>query len=202
MLERHGRYSAGVIIDLSHFNAKPDFELAKNAGVLAVIHKATQGTAFVDPAYESHREAAGDLPWGAYHFGDGTDGVAQADFFLGKIGTTPTLALDFERNPSGPSMTLDQARAFVARVQEVTGRWPGLYGGNYLKLLLGAAKDPVLGSCWLWLAQYGSTAVVPVTWTSWTMWQYTSTAMVAGIGRCDCSRFNGTAAELKEFFTR
>jgi lysozyme len=193
-----------AIIDLSHFNANPDFALAKTSGVLAVIHKASQGATFADPAYTARHDAAAGLLWGAYHFGDATDGAVQADFFLLKTGPArpAMLALDFEQNPDGPSMTLDQARSFVTRVQAVTGRWPGLYGGAYLKQLLGQAKDPVLGNCRLWLAQYGETAVVPPNWTAWTMWQYTGSATVAGIGRCDRSRFNGSAAELAEFFTR
>jgi lysozyme len=195
-----------AIIDLSHFNVNPNFAVAKSAGILGVIHKATQGTAFTDPAYTLHRDAAlaAGLWWGAYHFGDGTDGIAQADFFLDATGPArpAVLALDFEANPDGPSMTLDQARAFVTRVQAVTGRWPGLYGGAYLDQLLGGVKDPVLNNCWLWLAQYAATAVTPVNWTRWTMWQYTGSATVAGIGQCDRSRFNGTAAELEAFFTR
>ncbi len=186
-------------IDLSHFNSNPDFTLAKCAGILGVIHKATQGTAFIDPAYQAHRQAAASagLWWGAYHFGDGTDAIAQADFFLEKAGPLPVLALDFEQN-----MTLDQARTFVTRIHAVTGRWPGLYGGDYLKQLLGSDKDPVLANCWLWLAQYEETAVVPSNWTAWTLWQYTGSATVAGIGQCDRSRFNGSVAELQEFFTQ
>ena len=202
-------YSACVtdaIIDLSHFNINPNFAAAKSAGILGVIHKATQGTAFTDPAYALHREAAlaAGLWWGAYHFGDGTDGAAQADYFLNATGPTrpALLALDFEPNPEGPSMTLDQARDFVTRVQAVTARWPGLYGGAYVKQLMGNAQDPVLGNCWLWLAEYGATAVTPATWSAWTLWQYTSSAMVGGIGRCDRSRFNGSVVELQAFFTR
>jgi lysozyme len=195
-----------AIIDLSHFNTSPNFTLAKKAGIRGVIHKTTQGAAFVDPMYRVHRHAAlaAGLLWGAYHFGDGTDGAAQADFFLDATGPPRPgiLVLDFEANPEGPSMTLDQARAFVARVQAVTGRWPGLYGGAYLKQLLGDASDPVLGKCWMWLAQYGESAVPPPNWTSWTLWQYTGSATVAGIGKCDRSRFNASAADLETFFTR
>jgi lysozyme len=194
-----------AIIDLSHFNLNPNFAVAKTAGILGVIHKATQGTGFTDPAYTPHRDAAqaAGLWWGAYHFGDGTDGAAQADFFLGVTGPVrpAVLALDFEANPEGPSMTLDQARAFVMRVQALTGRWPGLYGGAYLDQLLGSVKDPVLTNCWLWLAQYAATAVTLANWTTWTLWQYTSSATPPGIGQCDRSRFNGTVAELEAFFT-
>jgi lysozyme len=202
-------YSSGVtdaIIDLSHFNPNPNFALATITGVRGVIHKATQGVTFVDPAYAQHHNAAASagLYWGAYHFGDGTDGFAQANFFLERIGPAhpAVLALDFEQNPGGPSMTLDRARAFVTQIQAVTGRWPGLYGGAYLKQMLGDAKDPVLGNCWFWLAQYTQAATVPANWTAWTLWQYTNIATVAGIGPCDRSRFNGSTADLQAFFTR
>jgi lysozyme len=199
-----------AIIDLSHFNVNPDFQKAKNDGILAVIHKATQGTGFADSAYATRRGAAraAGLLWGAYHFGTGTDGVAQADFFLAKTGGDPEtlLVLDFEQNMSGPSMTLDQASGFVTRVQSVTGRFPGLYAGSFLKDALGAARDPILANCWFWLAQYKAPPVVPPNWPTWTLWQYTDGKTgpdprpVAGIGRCDREKFQGTADELVRFW--
>jgi lysozyme len=191
-----------AIIDLSHFNQNLDFDQASGDGILGVIHKATQGTTRVDPLYIAHRDAALDagMLWGAYHFGTGADGLEQAEFFLNTVGPDPDvlLVLDFEANPQGPSITLEEARAFVTHIQSVTGRWPGLYAGAYLKQLLGTSTDPVLGNCWFWLAQYGPTAVVPPNWATWTMWQYTDGAAgmephtVAGIGRCDRDKFNGT----------
>jgi len=194
----------GAIIDLSHYNPNPDFALARSAGIMAVIHKATEGTSFVDPAYSSrHVSATGaGLLWGAYHFGTCADGTEQARFFLEKTepDASVLVALDCETNPSGPSMTLPQARDFVTYIQSVTGRWPGLYGGDYLKQLLDGAKDPVLAQCWLWLAQYGSSAVVPPNWNDLTLWQYTDAAEVPGIGRCDCSRFRGSEQELIAFW--
>src|SRR5947208_2529441 len=108
-----------AVIDLSHFNVNPDFKKAKADGILGVIHKVTQGLGFVDNRYMEHRNAARaeGLLWGAYHFGAGGDGIAQADFFLQKVGPDRDvlLVLDFERNttPGGSNMTLDQARAFV-----------------------------------------------------------------------------------------
>jgi lysozyme len=148
------------------------------------------------------------LFWGAYHFGVGADGVAQADFFVNTVkpDDTTLLVLDFEANAQGPSMNLEEARAFITHLHEVTGRWPGLYGGHYLKELLGTASDPVLNQCWLWLSQYGPTPVIPANWQRWTMWQYTDGAVgptpheVDGIGRCDRDMFNGTAAELTAFW--
>jgi lysozyme len=196
--------STGAILDLSHFNPNPDFALARSAGIVAVIHKATEGASFVDPAYSSRRGLAtgAGLLWGAYHFGTCADGTEQARFFLEKTepDASVLVALDCETNPTGASMTLPQARDFVTCIQSVTGRWPGLYGGDYLKQLLAGNKDRVLAQCWLWLAQYGSSAVVPPTWDSWIMWQYTDAAQVPGIGPCDCSRFRGSEQELIAFW--
>ena len=138
--------------------------------------------------------------WGAYHFATGSDGIKQADNFLNvvKPDNNTLLVLDFEPNPTGPSMDLVEAHAFVSHVQQATGRYPGFYSGHYIKQLLGGTKDSVLANCWFWLAQYGPTAVVPPTWDTWTMWQYTDGNMgstphdVDGIGSCDRDKFNGT----------
>jgi lysozyme len=195
-----------AVIDLSHFNSNPNFVQAKADGILGVFHKATQGTGYFDPTYTAHRAQAlaAGLLWGAYHFGTGADGVEQADFFLRHTGPASgaLLVLDLEANPQGPSMPLAEARAFVTHIQAVTGRWPGLYAGAYLKELLGVHPDPILANCWFWLSQYGPTAVVPPNWKSWTFWQYTDGAAglgpytVNGIGRCDRNKFNGTADDL------
>jgi lysozyme len=184
------------IVDLSHFNAEPDFAAAKDAGVVAVIHKATQGIAFVDPMYATRSAAAraAGLLWGAYHFATGDDPVAQADFFLEKV-SAAVLVLDFELNPEGASMTVAQAQIFVERIHAMTGRWPGIYGSDYLRESAGS-----FAGCWLWIADYSVKVSIPEGWNTWTLWQFTSTATIAGIGPCDESRFNGTAAGLREFW--
>lgn len=198
-----------TVADLSHHNANPDFAAAAKAGVYGVIHKATQGQNGVDATYALRRpkaEAAG-LRWGAYHFGTGSDGVKQAQAFLATVGDPKRLllVLDLEGNPSGPSMSLEEARAFVTHVQGQTGIWPGIYSGHYIKELLGAATDPILAKCWFWLAQYGPTAVVPPNWSNWTLWQYTDGSIpkpqdTPGFGHCDRERFNGSAAKLTAFW--
>ena len=201
---------SNIVVDISHFQSNIDLEQARQSGLCGVIHKATQGFHYIDPTCNRHRGQAlnAQLLWGSYHFGVAGDGVAQAEFFLQTVSpdSGTLLVLDFEANPQGPSMNLEEARAFVTHVQSETGRWPGLYGGHYLKELLGTSADPVLANCWLWLSQYGPTAVVPPNWPSWTMWQYTDGAMgrppheVPGIGRCDRDMFNGTEADLRSFW--
>lgn len=196
-----------AVVDISHHNGNVNLQLAKADGIIGVIHKATQGTTIVDPMYQTNRTQAvnAGLLWGAYHFGTGQDGTAQAQFFLKTVGTfdNTLLVLDFEQNTGGASMSLAEARDFVNEVDQVTGRFPGFYSGSYIKQLLGNAKDPVLAQCWLWLPEYGSTAIVPANWSTWTMWQYTDGNVgpqphsVNGIGNCDRDKFNGTADQLQ-----
>ena len=197
-----------AVIDLSHHNQNLNFQQIKTeGGILGIIHKATQGVGFQDPTYQSHKDSALDagLLWGAYHFGTGSDGVQQAEFFLNFVnpGVETLPILDFEANAQGPSMTMEEARAFVTHVHEVTGRWPGLYSGHYIKDLLGTGQDSVLSNCWFWLSQYGPTPVVPANWSTWTMWQYTDGANgaephgVPGAGLCDRDKFAGDEVALR-----
>jgi lysozyme len=196
-----------IVVDLSHHNGVVDLSQAASRGVAGIMHKATQGTSYTDPMYQANLSSArqNGLLWGAYHFGTGEDGVAQADFFLNFVQPTPQtlIALDLEANPQGASMTIEDARAFLVHVQSITGIWPGLYGGYYLKQLIGSTTDPTLRNCWFWLSQYGPTAVVPPNWPSWTLWQYTDGAIgpnpnaLPGIGHCDQNSYNGSAEQLK-----
>ena len=196
-----------AVIDLSHHNANPDFAAANADGIVGVIHKATQGTQFSDPQYLNRRQAAlGEgLLWGAYHFGAGGDGSAQADRFLSIVKPSPAnlLVLDLENNPAGDTMSIDEAEAFVQHLFDVTGAWPGLYSGNYIKESLPAFYAGVLLHCWLWLPQYGPTPALPAAWKDWTLWQYTDGTVgdepheVKGIGPCDRNMFNGDAEALK-----
>ena len=109
-------------------------------------------------------------------------------------------------------MSVAQAVAFVERIKERTGKYPGLYCSEYRlrQMLYGrsaaSAHRQALANCWLWLAQYGPKAVVPPNWPTWTLWQYTDgrigggPKVVEGIGPCDRSRFNGSEANLRKLW--
>jgi lysozyme len=204
--------SINVVVDISHHNDSIDFAKAKASGIVGVIQKATQGQSGVDKTYAANRKAAlrEGLLWGAYHFATGSDGIKQAENFLtiAEPDDNTLLVLDFEPNPTGPSMDLSEAHAFVTHVQQETGRYPGFYSGHYIKQLLVGRVDPVLQNCRFWLAQYGNTPVVPPTWPFWTMWQYTDgnagpePHSVPGIGDCDRDKFNGTLAQLENLWKK
>jgi lysozyme len=199
----------GLVFDLSHFNGKVDLAAAYAAGQRGVIHKATEGSGYVDPMYADTRTqaASAGLLWGAYHFGVGGDAQAQARHFLAtaKPDADTLLVLDLESNPDGADMSLAEAQGFVGAVHEATGVWSGLYGGSYVRELLGDSHDPVLSQCWFWLAEYGPDARVPATWQDWTLWQYTdgstnSPHSISGVGDCDRNRFNGDEQQLPAFW--
>lgn len=201
---------ADLAFDISHFQPNVDFAAARNAGLRAVFHKATEGLHEIDPRYASAREQAraAGLLWGAYHFGTGEDALAQAAHFLdvAKPDGQTLLVLDLELNPQGASMSVEQARTFVSHLHQATGKWPGLYSGSYIRDHLGNYRDPVLGNCWFWLAEYGPAAHVPPTWDAWTFWQHTDGHVgpgpreVAGAGPVDRDRFAGDEQALAAFW--
>jgi len=194
-----------AVIDLSHFNTVTSFAAIKSAGIVGIIHKATQATNWSDSTYAARKTQAlaAGLWWGAYHFGTNADGAAQAQYFLSKVNPGPTdlLALDFEENPQS-QMTIAQAEQFVTEVFNQTGRYPGFYSDALAGKMLGNNPSEILANCWFWRAQYGSSApIVPPTWSTWTMWQYTSSGPVSGLtAPCDRDTFNGTLDQLSQLW--
>lgn len=204
-----------AIIDISHHNTVSSFVKVKNAGIYGIIHKATQGTKYIDPTFASHRSnaIAAGLKVGAYHFGIAGDAVGQAEHFLAVAGQDSLLVLDFEGNPHGHDMSLLEAEHFVHHIHAMTGRYPGIYSGHTIKEAIAKAgitrpDQTELSKCWFWLAQYSKTPLIPKGWPTWTMWQYTDGAAgpephtVDGIGRCDRDQFNGTLEQLEAFWAQ
>jgi lysozyme len=208
-----------AVIDLSAHTAVSDFRLVRASNILAVIHKASEGDFYADPACAARRpqaEAAG-LLWGTYHFGKGdSPGAQQAAFYLESTqpGPKTLLALDFEPNEGDPSnsMTLEQAEAFVEAVGSATGRLPLVYvhptwaNGRIM-------PDSILARCGLWVVDYHDSPEIPRAWATskWRLWQYASdnyagrrarghTRVVQGLDRCDRNLFNGDVAALHRFW--
>ncbi|PHN02230.1 GH25 family lysozyme [Flavilitoribacter nigricans] len=196
-----------------------DFVEARNSGIMAIFHKATQGVDFKKdmPKYDERKQAAleANLLWGAYHFGTDQDGKDQAKFFLDNIGQAGNVlpALDFEaiRDKNGKIITLmniQQAEDFVTYIKDTTGKWPGIYGSSDLREAMKNYEGDILTNCWLWLAGYvnESQLKLPAGWSRWTIWQYTDgehpnpSPAVPGIGSYDRDIFNGTAEELDTFW--
>src|SRR5436190_19379546 len=134
------------VVNLSHYDLmRVDFEAMKREGVVAVIHESSYPRFERDSYYGTRQNAAtrAGLLWGAYHFGDATDPIRQAEHFLGMVasqwrgpGPRPSgilLVLDFEKNGHYPggTMRVDQAVTFIERIRQRTGRYPGLYCNEF-----------------------------------------------------------------------
>ena len=210
-------FGGNSVVNMSHYDLmRPDFAGMVRQGIIGVIHEASYPRAQRDAKYaERHRAALNaGLLWGAYHFGDATNPVRQADHFLQVVRsarpydpenerTGVLLVLDFERNGHYPggSMTVAQAVAFVERIKERTGKYPGVYGSeNRLRHMLygpGAtsAHRRVLTNCWLWIANYNAEPRHTAPWNHWQMWQYT------GDGKCGLrprSRYPISVANIRK----
>lgn len=203
------------VIDISHHNKISSFRKVQQAGIFGVIHKATQGITYVDPTFSENKTKAEEagLLVGAYHFGVAGDAIAQAEHFVSVAGEKKLLVLDFEGNPQGHDMSLEEAEHFVHHIKQLSGRYPGLYSGHTIKEALAnrgitSPDQTELSKCWLWIAQYSSAPLLPKIWSQWSLWQYTDGAAgfephtVNGIGRCDRDQFNGTATELLAFWNQ
>lgn len=187
-------------IDISHHQTIPSsLKPAKEAGIVGVIHKATEGTSYVDAKLEARWYLAKDagLLWGAYHFVRPGSMVDQVQHFLDTIAgcsdEQTLLCLDWE----DAGVSLDEAVEFMALLEQRTGRAPVLYSGHILKEALDGSADPRISQYRLWLAQYSSSPTLPPGWDQYWGWQYTDQGQVPGVAPpTDLNAYPGTVDGL------
>jgi len=120
--------------------------------------------------------------------------VAQPDELL--------LALDHEDR----NVPLANAKKWLKRVFDKTGRMPVLYSGFLIKQQLGQGRDAFLAKHRLWLSHFSSRPKCPPNWAAPWIIQFTGDGVgpephkVPGIkipGGIDLNHFGRTAADLK-----
>src|SRR5262249_3540677 len=199
-----------VIVDLSHFDDVTDWDQVKDFGILGVINKATEGTGVVDKTYKVRRQPTTDhdILYGAYHFLRPGDPDDQADHFLDVALSVSDpdsilLALDHE----DPHVSLDNAKQWLQRVFDKTGRRAVLYSGFLIKQQLGNGNDPFLAQHRLWLSHFSNNPVCPPNWDAPWIIQFTGDGKgpgpheVPGItieGGIDLNHYGGSADQLKQ----
>jgi lysozyme len=215
-------------VDVFDGSGTIDWTTAKGAGVDFAIIKASQGTYDDDSQFAANwsgAKAAGVVR-GAYHFLDPTEsGTAQAQFFLGIVGTLEATdlppVLDIECPTSNdepnsdnclgqsPPLSGDATGAaittimndWLTAVKTATGKTPIVYSfGSYFA---GDGIDTTgLEDYPLYIA-YPTTSdcfEFPDPWTAATFWQYNQNGTIAGIGSgTDLDYFLGTSAQLTAF---
>lgn len=204
-------------IDVSRYNGDIDWDRVAATGIGFAIARVSDGVT-LDTKFRANwpeMQRVG-LVRGVYQFYRPLrDPVEQADLLLTEMGA---LAEDGRVLPLGPSdlppvldvewTTMDASvgaeamsvgiAAWIARVEEVTGRVPIIYTNSYY---WDAEVDSALfADSPLWIAHYGTSCPrVPNTgWDRWAIHQYTGSGALDGIeGDLDRNRFNGTLEDLR-----
>jgi len=204
-------------IDVSNYQGAINWTSVKSAGIQWAYIKATEGTTYKDPRFNTNYPAAhaAGVIRGAYHFArpNSSGGAAQANYFASNGGAwsadnlTLPGAVDLEAPPSGAAcygLTTTQMRTWITdfynTYKAATGRdvvvyttasWWNSCTGSWTGM---ASKSP------LWVAHWGaSSPSLPAGWssTTWSFWQYTASGSVSGIsGNVDRDHFNGTRDRL------
>jgi lysozyme len=208
-----GAMTTANVLDMFHGdnNEKvPDFARLLSEGIIACIHKATQGVSYADQRFADRAAAAAQvgMPFYAYHFNDGSDPVEQAKKFLDVISRAPSSifggCLDFENNTT--NMTLEGAVAFLKYCDAEQNYNMPIYSGNRIRENLSQDSASLLlyGDFFkrrmLWLAEYGPHERLPAPWNDpkTVLWQFAEDGQIGGIaGHVDENYWPGTADELK-----
>jgi lysozyme len=198
-------------IDLSKWDGIWDAEKAKAAGAAFAFIKASQAT-FTDPLFSTHwsKGKAAGLLRGAYHYLDYTKPARdQASYFAALLKVSPgelPPVVDFEqrRTDNNPAVARAFLRDFLAQMSSF-GFTPIIYTSNGFWSEYGDKADPTWAKYPLWIAQYTTAPAptVPLPWTRWTFWQYTSKGSGPSYGTeslsLDLNHFNGSLNELRMF---
>lgn len=191
------------VIDLSHHNPEPDWAAIRRAGVVGVIHKATEGKTYVDDTFADRRDRAqgNGVPFLSYHFLKAGSIEAQMRHYLDVVSPVPGERVCIDHEDKATLSELVQAVNYLQAQPlnlQVT-----IYSGHLIKEQLGSTKNAVLATTSLWIAQYTSAASPSwpkATWPSWSLWQWTDKEAVPGISApVDGNRWNGSAENLTKW---
>jgi GH25 family lysozyme M1 (1,4-beta-N-acetylmuramidase) len=207
---------AAIVIDPYAGNSIDWEKLATDPKVVGILHKATEGAA-KDRLYAARREEAKKrgYRWGSYHLGRPGDPIQQADFYLETASPADdeVMALDVD-GLDATFISLEDARRWLVRVREKTGRYPMVYGNDSVIRAISTkyGQDGVFSRTRLWYARFKKTIsdFPKGTWPTYTFWQFSSEIncsptdpasclyRVPGTGYdMDIDVYNGTAADLK-----
>src|SRR5215467_417800 len=202
-------------VDVSSFqhpnNAAINWASVQGAGYSFAAIKATEGNYYVNPYYASDAAAAtaAGLYVAAYHFANPPDstGTVQADYAVKNAGTYHVgghylpLVLDLEYDPYSsnecyglsPTQMVSWISDFMKEATTLTGAAPTIYTPTSWWDTC-TANSTAFGKDVLWVPAYsaGGPGTLPAGWSTWTMWQYTSSGSVPGIsGAVDLDYFSG-----------
>lgn len=202
-------------IDVSRHQPNINWSTVKSAGRNFVFVKASEGHTLADVDYATNIAGliTADMTYGSYHyFTASVDAVAQADFFLSVVGTASVGDLpplfDWEDSAKiAPETVIKNARAFLDRVESVTGKIPIIY--TYADYWVSLSNNPANKKSIEQFARYplfiadqrGNCPQVPAPWANWMFWQTEINQEPGVVGKVDEDVFNGGLKDLKNLLS-
>lgn len=202
-------------IDVSAYQPRVNWPQVAKAGHRFAFVKATEGAGVVDKLYAQHRREAraAGLLVGSYHFlrwePGAPSGEAQAEHFASVVGRLqpgelmPVVDVEWIKGQRRPAAEIVSCtRAFLERVETLTGRWPMIYTGPsfWRYCLLPAGKAALALTSWpLWAVDYVPPLDPMAGAPEWRalFHQWTGHGRCEGIdGEVDLNRFSGSLPEL------
>ena len=186
-------------IDVSKWQGVVNWKEVQQAGMAFAFARATYGTSEVDSSFKDNWDGMKEagIVRGAYHFFIAAeDTVRQAVFFISTVGSLDTddlpPVIDVESDSGVSSNLVADVQTWLDAVAKGLGRTPIIYTAP---AYWNANMNSDFGNYPLWVAEYGVAEPKAVNgWTSWTLWQYSSTGKVGGVsGAVDLDYFNGTS---------
>jgi lysozyme len=196
-----------ICIDISHWQDYPNFDEVYASGVKGMIHKATEGTSYVDPnrAENCSNAVNAGIAIATYFWIKPGDGRAQAEFYLSTIDPVQgeRVVVDYEEDGCTLTMLKDAVQALMDYKK---GLKITVYSGHLLKEQLGSKCDDFLrANTDLWLAQYtdGTPTWPTATYPQWALWQYSETGTIPGIDDAyvDLNNYNGVTESFLKWIS-
>lgn len=198
-------------VDVASYQGNVSWPTLWNSGVRWAYTKASEGTYYTNPYFSQQYNGAYGVGMirGAYHFAtpDTTSGVTQANYFVdhgggwSQDGRTLPGALDIEWNPYGDACFGKSQSAMVAWIRDFLDQYEARTGRNAVIYTATSWWTQCTGDYGgfsanpLWIARYASTAgTLPAGWSSYTMWQYTSSGPTVG----DHDKFAGDLDRVQD----
>jgi GH25 family lysozyme M1 (1,4-beta-N-acetylmuramidase) len=192
-------------IDVSYWQSKIDWSKVKTTKKYAIIR--TGDGLYQDKLFAVNWKGCHDqgLICGVYQFfRPGKDPIVQADLMLSMMGPLKPgdLApmIDVEATDGQPpAVVAAKVTQWVNHVKQKTGRDPLVYTGKYF--WDGNVKSSAQANLPLVHAQYCTNCCPKIStyWKKWTIWQFSSTGSVPGIGgNCDLDLYDGPLSALQK----
>jgi len=193
------------VVDISYWQnpADIDYDLLcsqVDGFILRAVYSVWKDTFF--DAHFNNIIARGK-PIGAYHYIVGNQSpLLQAQAFRDAIEDKELQLgthIDVEDTRPGTALNRQIVDSYAENLSIVHGKAKTIYTGHYAWQVIMNGADYTDYD--LWVANYGVTQpAIPQQWTSWKLWQYTSSEVLPGYAdRLDVSYFDGSKAAYRDW---